>query len=190
MHGQRVTSRATWSTASLGRRPIVPQLDYDFVLQLNCDVLRDVQTRVLNASLFTNLALSSPISRVLAQTVAPFQMKAHWAKPDLNIAEDVVKVSADVAGGARYFIEGISLNLEGQGDAGRRPRVVANDGGQPVVTLAPPSPLDLHLGDLKLNYKGHDELLSPNMIGFTCRTHVCAAQSQVADPERKGLRIS
>jgi hypothetical protein len=134
------------------------QSDYDFVLQLRCDVLRDVQTRVLNASLLTNLVLASPISRVLAQTVSPFQMKAHWAKPELDIGKDVVKLSADVHGGARYAIEGINLTMEGHVNAKCQPVAVLNEGGQPVVTVAAPSPLDLHLGGLKLSYEGDGEL--------------------------------
>jgi hypothetical protein len=136
------------------------QSDYDFLLQLHCGVLRDVQTRVINASLLTNLALTSPISRVLAQTVTPFPMKAHWAKPELEITEDSVKLSADVAGGARYFIGGTNLTMEGQVNAECRPRTVISDGGQPMVTLETPSLRDLHLGDLKLSYEGDDELLT------------------------------
>ena len=113
-----------------------------------------------NALLLTNLALTSPISRVLAQTVTPFQMKAHWAKPGLELAEDMVTISADVAGGTRYAIEGINLTMEGQVNTKRRPVVAANDSGQPVVTLATPSPLELHLGDLELRYEGDDEILT------------------------------
>jgi hypothetical protein len=139
---------------------MAPQPDYDFVVQLSCDVLRNAQTRVLNASLLTNLALTSPISRVLAQTVTPFQMKAHWAKPELKITKDMVVLSVDVAGGARYFIEGINLTMEGQVGTGCLPRAAANDSGQPVVTLATPSPLNLRLGDLKLSYEGDEDLLT------------------------------
>jgi hypothetical protein len=134
------------------------QPDYDFVLQLRCDVLRRVQNRVLNASLLTNRALASPVSRVLAQTVSPFQMKAHWAKPELDIDEDRVRLSVDVQGGARYAVEGINLTMEGHVNAKCQPRAVFNKGGQPVVILATPSPLDLHLGGLKLSYEGDDEL--------------------------------
>jgi hypothetical protein len=139
---------------------MAPQADYDFLLQLRSDVLCDVQTRILNAWLLTNLTLTSPISRVLAETVTPFQMKAHWAKPELKIAKDVVTLSVDVAGGARYFVEGINLTMKNQVSAGCLPQAAANDSGQPVVTLAAPAPLDLRLGELELSYAGDDDLLT------------------------------
>ena len=45
--------------------------DYDFVVQLHRNILRDVQIRAINASLFENLALDSPVSRAIAQEIPP-----------------------------------------------------------------------------------------------------------------------
>ncbi len=132
--------------------------DYDIVLQLSSDVLNNAQTRVINASLLTDIALARPVSRVLARTVPPFQMKAHWAKPELNIAKEVVSLSANVEGGARYAIEGINLTLKGKVKAKCRPIMVINDDGRPVIRLAAPSPPELQLVDLKLSYKADDGL--------------------------------
>ncbi|HKR48150.1 MAG TPA: hypothetical protein VJT72_00985 [Pseudonocardiaceae bacterium] len=134
--------------------------DYDFVVQLRHEVLQDVQTRAINASLLTNLALTTPISRVIAQLIPPFQMKAHWDKPNLNSAEDLLRLSTDVRGGARHVVNGINLTMEGSIHAECRPRVVASEDGQPVVTLTTPSPLDLDMADLKLSYEGDDKPLS------------------------------
>ncbi|MGH4010371.1 MAG: hypothetical protein ACRDTH_19795 [Pseudonocardiaceae bacterium] len=133
---------------------------YDFVVQLRHEVLQDVQTRAINASLLTNLALTTPISRVIAQLIPPFQMKAHWDKPNLNSAEDLLRLSTDVRGGARHVVNGINLTMEGSIHAECRPRVVASEDGQPVVTLTTPSPLDLDMADLKLSYEGDDKPLS------------------------------
>jgi hypothetical protein len=81
---------------------------HDFVLQLRCDVMRDVQKRVLNASLLTHLAATSPISRVLAQAIPDFQMKAHWAKPNIEVTEEMLTLSAEVQGGVRYAVKGVN----------------------------------------------------------------------------------
>jgi hypothetical protein len=140
---------------------MVLQPDHDFLLQLSSEVLRDAQIRVINASLLTNLALTSPISRLLAQTIKPFQMKAHWSNPSLEIAEGAVKLSVDVQGGARSLIDGINLSMEGEVTAKCQPTASVNKDNQPVITLSPPSPLKLHLGDLELTYEGDDRMLTP-----------------------------
>jgi len=134
--------------------------DYDFVVQLRHNVVRDVQTRAINASLLRNIALTSPVSRVIAQKVPPFQMKAHWDNLKLDFANDLLRLSVGVRGGARHVKVGINLTMEGDIHADCRPRAVATKDNEPVVTLSAPSPLDLDLADLKLNYKGDDEPLA------------------------------
>lgn len=98
--------------------------DYDFVVQLHHSVVRDVQVRAINASLLSNLAVISPFSRVIANTISPFEMKAHWANPRLDIANDTLRLSADVKGGARHVTKGINLTMEGNVSADCRPEVV------------------------------------------------------------------
>ncbi len=134
--------------------------DYDFVVQLRHKVVCDVQARAINASLLRNLALTSPVSRVIAQKIPPFQMKAHWDNPKLDFADDLLGLSATVRGGARHVTKGINLTMEGNIHADCGPRVVATKDNQPVVTLTAPSPLDLDLTGLKLSYQGDDEPLS------------------------------
>ena len=131
--------------------------DYDFVVQLHRKILRDVQIRVINASLFENLALASPVSRVIAQEIPPFQMKTHWDNPKLEFADNFLRLSADVKGGTRYHKEGMNLSMEGKVYADCVPVVVATDDGQPVVALRAPSLMDIDLADLKLEYKASDE---------------------------------
>jgi hypothetical protein len=133
---------------------------YDFVIQLHHEVVCDVQTRAINESLLTNLAVASPISRVIAQTIPPFQMKAHWDKPDLDLADELLRLSANVRGGTRHVTKGINLTVEGTISAECQPMVAASRDGQPVVVLTAPSPLDLDLADLDLSYEGDDEPLS------------------------------
>jgi hypothetical protein len=130
------------------------------VVQLHRNVVRDVQIRVINASLFENLALDSPVMRVIAQEIPPFQMKAHWDNPKLEFANDLLRLSMDIKGGTRYHKEGMNLSMEGHISADCEPAVVATNDGQPVVALKAPSLLDLDLADLKLEYKASDEPLS------------------------------
>jgi len=134
--------------------------DYDFVVQLHYNVVRDVQTRAINASPLRNLALASPVSRVITQKIPRFQMKAHWDSPKLDFVGDLIRLSADVRGGVRHVIKRTNLTMEGKVYADCRPRVVAAQDDQPVVTLTAPSMLRLKLADLKLNYKGDDKPLS------------------------------
>ncbi len=134
--------------------------DYDFVVQLRHNVVRDVQTRAINASPLRNLALTSPVSRVIAQKIPRFQMKAHWDDPKLDLADDLLRLSAVVRGGSRHVIKGINLTMEGNIHADCRPGVVAAEDNQPVVTLTAPPLSDLDLTGLKLSYKGDDQPLS------------------------------
>jgi hypothetical protein len=133
---------------------------YDFVVQLRHEVVCDVQAHAINASLLRNLALTSPISRVIAQKIHPFQMKAHWDNPKLDFADDLLRLSATVRGGARHVTKGINLTMEGGIHAGCEPRVIVTKDNQPVVTLTAPSMMDLDLTDLKFSYQGDDEPLS------------------------------
>ena len=133
--------------------------DYDFVIQLRHSVVRDVQTHTINTSIFRNLSLTTPISRIIAQAIPPFQMKALWDNPKLGFANDLLRLSVDVKGGTRHVIKGINLTMEGSIHADCQPRVVATKASQPVVTLTAPSPLDLDLANLKLSYKGDDKPL-------------------------------
>ncbi|MGH3808947.1 MAG: hypothetical protein ACRDRU_20430, partial [Pseudonocardiaceae bacterium] len=133
--------------------------DYDFVVQLRDNVVRDVQTRAINASLSSNLAVTSPVSRVIVQMIPPFQMAAHWGNPKLDFDDDLLKLSVDVQGGARHVIKGINLTMKGTIHADCQPRVIGTD-NQPVVTLTAPSLLDLDVADLELSYQGDDEPLS------------------------------
>ncbi|MDQ4033748.1 MAG: hypothetical protein M3332_16495, partial [Actinomycetota bacterium] len=136
------------------------QDDYDFVIQLRHNVVRDVQTRTINESIFRNLSLTTPVSRIIAQSIHPFQMKALWDNPKLDFANDLLRLSADVKGGTRHVIKGINLTMEGNIHADCQPKVVATKANQPMVTLTAPSPSDLNLADLKLSYKGDDKPLS------------------------------
>lgn len=134
--------------------------DYDFVVQLHRNVVRDAQMRVINASLFDNLAVDSPVMRVIAQEIPPFQMKAHWDNPKLEFANHLLRLSMDIKGGARYHKEGMNLSMEGHISADCEPVVVATNDGQPVVALKTPTLLDLDLADLKVEYKATDDSLS------------------------------
>ncbi|MDQ4103169.1 MAG: hypothetical protein M3186_05485 [Actinomycetota bacterium] len=136
------------------------RLDYDYVIQLHHSVVRDVQTRAINASLLSNLALTSPVSRVIEQMLSPFQMKAHWDNPKLGFANGLLRLSADVRGGVRHVRKGINLTMEGNVHADCRPTVVPAEDNQPLVTSIAPSMLDLDLAGLKLSCGGTDEPLS------------------------------
>ncbi|MBV8992442.1 MAG: hypothetical protein JO287_01790, partial [Pseudonocardiales bacterium] len=134
--------------------------DYDFVVQLHHSVARDVQVRAINASLLSDLAVTSPLSRVIGNTISPFEMKGHWANPKLDILNGMLRLSADVKGGARHVTKGINLTMEGNVSADCQPEVVTTEDRQPVVALTAPSMLSLDLTDLKLSYEGDDEPLS------------------------------
>lgn len=136
------------------------QPDYDCVVQLHHSVVRDVQTRAINASLLRNLAVASPVSRAIEQMIPPFQMKAHWDNPKLDFVNGLLKLSADVRGGARHVKSGINLTMAGTVHADCRPRVGQTKDHQPLVTLTAPSMLDLDLAGLKLSYEGDDKPLS------------------------------
>lgn len=82
--------------------------DYDFVVQLHRNAVRDAQIRAINASLFDNLALASPVSRVVAQEIAPFQMKAYRDNPKLEFANGRLRLSTDIRGGARGITKTVS----------------------------------------------------------------------------------
>ena len=49
----------------------------DLIFQHSWDCVRDIRTRVLNASLSTNLGVTSPLSRAIVQPFPPGQLKAH-----------------------------------------------------------------------------------------------------------------
>src|SRR5262245_29064134 len=131
--------------------------EYDLVIQSRLDVMRDAQRRAIDASPLSNLVLTSPISRVIAQSAPPFQMKAHWAAPRLDINNDFVNLSAEVRGGLRHMVEGINLTMTGKVSASCRVRLAVADDGLPTATLSPPSPFDLDLADLRLSYAGGNE---------------------------------
>jgi hypothetical protein len=134
--------------------------DYDVVIQLHRKVVCDVQAHVINASIFRNLTFDCPLSRVIEQKIDPFQMKAHWDNPKLDFANDALTLSADVKGGTRHALEGINLTIEGNIHVDCQPQVITTKDHQPVVTLTPPSGVDLDLTDLKLSYEADDEPLS------------------------------
>jgi hypothetical protein len=134
--------------------------DYDLVVQLHHSIVRDVHNRTINESLLSNLALTSPVSRVIENAIPPFQMKGYWDNPKLNIANDQLRLSTDVRGGARYTIKGINLTMKGNVHVDCKVKIVMTTDGQPVATLTAPSMVDLDLADLKLTYEGNDELLS------------------------------
>ncbi|MGB9281775.1 MAG: hypothetical protein WCB57_17100, partial [Pseudonocardiaceae bacterium] len=136
------------------------QHDYDFIVQLHHSVVRDIQTRAIDTSLLSNLALTTPLSRVIGHKISPFQLKGHWDNPKLDIASDRLRLSADVRGGTRHITEGINLTMEGNVQADCEPQVSATKDNEPVATLAVPSMLSLDLTDLKLSYEGDDEPLS------------------------------
>jgi hypothetical protein len=77
----------------------------------------ECQTRVVNASLFDNLNLTSPVSRVITQKV-PVSDKAHWANPKFDFANDLARLSADLRGSTRHIIKGNNLTMEGGIHAG------------------------------------------------------------------------
>jgi hypothetical protein len=88
--------------------------DYDLVVQFRLDVAQDAQKRSINSSILNDLAINSPISRVIDQTVPSFRVKAHWAEPRLDISGDFVNLSVDVDGGVRNFLSGINLTMGGR----------------------------------------------------------------------------
>jgi hypothetical protein len=135
------------------------QNDYDFVVQLGRDVVCDVQTRTINASLLRNLHMTSPFSRVVAQRLPPFQMKVHWGNPKLDYGDDLLKLSVDVQGGVRQPLKHVNLTMEASVHADCQPRVAADaEDDQPVVTLTALSAVAL--AELKLSYEGDEKTLS------------------------------
>jgi len=59
---------------------------FDIILQFNEAVVQDLQIRILNTSLSTNLWIKSPISRLIEQPVPPLEVKAYWNNPRSQLA--------------------------------------------------------------------------------------------------------
>ena len=134
--------------------------DYDFVIQLRRDTVRDIQIRAINASPLRNLAFTSPLSRTIEQENPPLAMKAHWEKPQLDVTNDRLRLSANIQGGVRHALKQINLTAEGAIHADCRPTVVTTGDNQPVVTLTAPSLREFDLEDLTLSYRGDEENFS------------------------------
>ncbi|MFD2465666.1 hypothetical protein ACFSYJ_44155, partial [Amycolatopsis samaneae] len=130
------------------------------VIQFRHNLVRDVQKRAVDESLRDNLAIATPVSRVLAERIPPFQVKAHWDSPELAVAGECLRLSARLRGGARYSPKGINLTMEGAVHADCRPEVAVTGDGQPVVILSAPSLSALRVADLKLSYAGGEDSLS------------------------------
>jgi hypothetical protein len=133
--------------------------DRDLVWQYDWDTVRDLQLRVINASLVTNLTLESPVSRVLAQVIPPFQIRAHWAEPAVDLAGDQVRISTQIRGGVRHAPLGMNLTVDGRVHARSHAIVRRTDDDLPYASLAAPTPLELDLRDLQVRYEGNDEEL-------------------------------
>ncbi|MFE0109871.1 hypothetical protein ACFWX6_12020, partial [Amycolatopsis sp. NPDC059019] len=114
----------------------------------------------MNESLRDNLALATPVTRVVAHRIPPFQAKAHWESPELAVAGECLRLSVKVRGGARHSLKGINLIMEGAVNADCRPEVVFAKDGRPVARLTAPAASALRLADLKLSYPGDEEALS------------------------------
>jgi hypothetical protein len=132
----------------------------DMAIELREDVVAEIRTRVINANALTYLNVSSPVSRLIANTVPPWQCKAHWAEPEISLHDDAVEVSATVTGGIRYAVKGINLSTDGKVRFVGRPRVTTTDQLQPVAVLTEPSALDLDLAQLWPQYKGGPDVLT------------------------------
>src|SRR5262249_49783395 len=91
-------------------------------------------------------------SRLLIQPAPPWQLKAQWAGPTLDIDDERVTVSADVSGGVRDVVNGRNLTMHGTVSATCDPRLSVGDDGLQVSALAAPSPQELDLSDLGLTY--------------------------------------
>jgi hypothetical protein len=130
---------------------------YDLVVQYGGEVARDVQARVVNAAVLSDVALPSPLSRLLSDIAPPFQLRAQWAEPGVWLADGALALVATVQGGVRHVAEGINLSVGGEVVVGCRPEVAMTADG-PMLTLAAPSPADLDLSRLRLVYAGGDEL--------------------------------
>ncbi|MFD8497075.1 hypothetical protein [Amycolatopsis sp. NPDC059657] len=119
-----------------------------FVIQFRGEVLRDVQTRAINARLADKLTITSPFSRVLSRRTPPFQFKAHWGTPRVAFDGKKLKLSADVSGGVRHSLKRVNLSVDG----------TVHYSGVPLargaVTLPRPPVADLGVDELKLSYKG------------------------------------
>jgi hypothetical protein len=132
----------------------------DLMFQYSWDCVRDLRIRVLNASLLTNVAVTSPLSRVIVQPIAPWQLRAQWAGPTLDIDGARVTLSADVSGGVRDVLNGLNLTMRGKVSAMCHTTLALAADGLPVATLTAPSPLELDLADLELTYAGGDSPVS------------------------------
>jgi hypothetical protein len=130
------------------------------IVQLSQDVLADAQARVIDASLLHHLALTTPVSRVIAQPVPPWQMKAQWSEPDVSLGTDHITLSVEIQGGVRHILKGTNLTVEGTVSAACRPQVATADDGSPWVFLAAPTPLGLDLTELELTYKADPDAVS------------------------------
>ncbi|MFE0028800.1 hypothetical protein, partial [Amycolatopsis sp. NPDC059021] len=133
---------------------------HDLIVQFRHNLVRDVQKRAVNESLRDNLALATPVTRVVAQRIPPFQAKAHWDSPDLAIAGECLRLSAKIRGGARHSLKGINLIMEGAVHTDCRPEIVFAKDGRPVARLTAPPLSALRLADLKLSYPGDEDALS------------------------------
>src|SRR5437879_4377462 len=86
---------------------------FDIMLQFHQTAIQDLQLRVLNASLSTNLWVKSPFSRLIEQPVPPLEIKACWNKPTVTLSNGCIELSAEVNGGARQVATGRILTLDG-----------------------------------------------------------------------------
>ncbi len=133
----------------------MPNTDqFDILLQFHQTVIQDLQHRILNDSLLTNLWVKSPFSRRIEQPVDPLEIKACWNKPNVAISAGSIELAADVSGGARQMVTGRILTLDGKVSAKQKIIPAIDDSQRPYACVEMPKPSRLALRKLKVTYEG------------------------------------
>lgn len=127
------------------------------IWQYRWQTVRDLQIRTLNASLSTDLSVTSPLSRLVVQAVPPYQVKAYWSAPEWEPAHRCVLLSVELEGGVRHVVDGTNLTMSGRIRALCGIEVRHGDDGLAVVSLAEPGPAELDLGALEVVYEGDEQ---------------------------------
>ncbi len=127
---------------------------FDIMLQFHQTAIQDLQVRILNASLSTNLWVKSPFSRVIEQPVPPLEIKARWNEPEVTVSNDSIELAADVSGGARQVATGRILTLDGRVSARQNVTFAVDTSERPYACAETPGPMQLSMRKLKVSYEG------------------------------------
>jgi Transposase len=191
---------------SPGKEDTMPNTGgFDVMLQFKQDIINDILVRVLNESLFTDLHLKSPLTRLINEPVPPTQVKVWWDKPEIELDDaDSISLSVDVTGGARQLVTGRNLSVDGSVSITRKAQYAANEIGVPYLHLESPQSFDLHMSKaVKLDEKerqqvaqiraAHDELdsayeLTQAFVSMLTEHQETALDIWLAQAEHSGIK--